>query len=130
MLFRSLQAEFNEASLLRTTQNIALGLTGIVDDRRGEISLNQTDRAEIDQAIDSLWKSTNAAVPDSANDIAPASSHQAFSSGPLAPELESMYDRLDELLEYRATEHPSVTFGSASVVHIASRTSFAIDPAC
>lgn len=120
-----LQAEFNKPSLMRSAQNISLALTGIVDGKRSSVSINRDTHDEIDVAVEELWQSTQGSVADEAYDIAPMAPGQTFSSGPLAADLELMYERLDEFLAYTAATHPSVMLGIASVVHSRARQRFA-----
>ena len=67
-----MQAEFNEASMLRTVENRTLELAGIVAGKRATASVNQHTDAEVDAAIETLWQSAMAAQADDANDIAEA----------------------------------------------------------
>ncbi len=112
-----LQAEFNKPSLLRTVHNNSLSLAGIVDGKRGSITLNKQDDNAVKQAINELWDIAQGSIPDKANDISQSQAPQQFKEGPEVPDYEAMYTRLDELLQYTASTYPTITMGSAVVDH-------------
>ncbi len=112
-----LQAEFNEASMLRTTDNQSLSLGGLVAGRRANTTLNQCAPDAIDEAVEQLWASANAAAPDEANAIAPPQTPQTFTCGPQSGDRDAMYARLDEFLAHCAQSHPTIILGMASVTH-------------
>ena len=116
-----LQAELGRPSLFRTVSNAALVLTGIVDGKRANVTLNDLETQEIDQAVDSLWLSAQASVADDANDIAEDQPPQSFTDGVMTPDTDTMYDRLEEFLAYTAKAYPTVTMGVASVSHLRAR---------
>jgi PmbA protein len=119
-----LQAEFNEMSLFRTTQNRQLALTGIVDARRGTVTLNKLDEAALAEGVEELWQVARGGQPDEANDIAPAQPAKTFSSGPASPDYDAMYDRLAELLSYARAEYPLLTVRSAIVEFVTQSAYF------
>ncbi len=112
-----LQAEFNKPSLLRTVHNNSLALAGIVDGKRGNVTLNKQDDDAVEQAIDTLWGIAQGSIADEANDISESQPPQRFKEGPEVPDYEAMYARLDELLQYTASTYPTITIGSAVVDH-------------
>ena len=116
-----LEAESNEMSLFRTTRNRQLELTGIVDGRRGSVTLNKLDEAALSEGIEELWQVSRGAEPDEANDIAPAQPHKLFSRGPDAPDNDAMYDRLAELLSHARQQYPTLTVRTC-VVDFVTRT--------
>ncbi|MCZ6640857.1 MAG: TldD/PmbA family protein [Gammaproteobacteria bacterium] len=112
-----LQAEFNKPSLLRTVHDNSLALAGIVDGKRGSVTLNKQDDRAVEQAIDTLWNIAQGSIADEANDISESQPPQQFKEGPEAPDYEVMYARLDELLQYTSSTYPTITMGSALVDH-------------
>lgn len=112
-----LQADFNQASMLRTTNNLSLSLSGLVQGRRASATINKCAPQDIDEAIEELWASANAAVADDANAIAEQQSPATFETGPQRGDRELMYQRLDEFLGHSASAHPTVILGMASVTH-------------
>ncbi|NKC15726.1 MAG: TldD/PmbA family protein [Gammaproteobacteria bacterium] len=115
-----LQIEFNQPSLLRSAKNTALMLTGVTQDKEGTLSVNRQTAQAIDEAVDALWESALASLPDPANDIAKAQPAQSFTSGEREPDLATMYDRLDEFLVHCGQHYPSVTLGSFNISHVRS----------
>jgi len=101
-----LNVESNKMNLLRTTYNTSLHLTAIIDDKKGAISINKTDRDSIDEAIGQVIELAEASEADSANDIAEKQLPKKFSDGPEEPQLDNMYSRLKEFLQYAEEKYP------------------------
>lgn len=119
-----LQAEYNEMSLFRTTRNKQLELTGIVDGRRGSVTLNKLDEAALSDGIEELWQVSQGAEPDGANDIAPGQPRKSFKRGDDAPDYDAMYDRLAELLSHTHEQYPTLTVRSGVVAFVARTEHF------
>ncbi|MCP5023178.1 MAG: TldD/PmbA family protein [bacterium] len=96
--------------LLRTTENGSLGLTAIVDGKKGSISLNELDSESVTRAVEEVIGLAKISQADEANDIAEGGEAQAFDSGPTEPDLGAMYDRLENLLEYSKENHPRAIY--------------------
>ena len=119
-----IEAETGEMSLFRTTRNRQLQLCGIVDGRRGSVTLNKLDEAALSEGIEELWQVSQGAEPDDANDIAPGQPQKSFSRGPGAPDYDRMYDRLAELLSYAGEHYPTLTVRSGVVAFVARTEHF------
>jgi PmbA protein len=110
-----LQAEFGHTNLLRTTHNTELGLLGIVDDKQGSLVLNNvTDEGLID-AVDNLWAIASGSRADPANDISQAQPRGVFGSGPDAPDLDLMYERVAEVLDHARSRYPTLKMGGTAI---------------
>lgn len=85
VLYHTEKHELNVASgkisLLRTTHDHRLLLTGILDEKKGTLSVNQLDQASLDRAVDEVIAVANASQPDSAYDIAETQPPKAFKIG-------------------------------------------------
>jgi PmbA protein len=110
-----LEAEFGRPSLLRTTHDASVTLVGIVDDKRGTISVNRLSDDVLSEAVESLWEVASGSQPDPANDIAPSQPASTFDAGPAAPDAELMYRRLTELLAHARDAYPTLTVRQSAV---------------
>ena len=92
--------------LLRTTENGSLTLTAILDDKKGSLNLNELDAESVAMAVDEVIGLARNSQADEANDIAEGGEAQTFDAGPTEPDLDAMYDRLENLIEYSKEHHP------------------------
>jgi PmbA protein len=95
-----------EISLFRTTFDTNLSLTAIVDDKKGTISLNKLDEENIDATAKQIIDMAISSKPDEANDIAEMHPAKEFHKEPIKPDLDKMYDRLVEFMDFAKKEHP------------------------
>ncbi len=104
--------EFNidggEISLLRTTEDVSLSMAGITGNREGSVTLNKIDDASITEAAATVMESAMASQPDPANDISPAQPPAKFARGPEEPDMDGMYRRITEFLEYAGKTYPTL----------------------
>jgi PmbA protein len=96
--------EFNVVSgkinFLRTTFDTNLGLTAILNNKKGSIGINKVDKNSIDKAVLEVMEIAKATEADLANDISEKQEAKVFYSGPEKPDLGLMYDRLKSFLKY------------------------------
>lgn len=102
-----LNVEYNEIKLLRNVQEATLYLTGIVDQKRGTMALNKLDSDSIDQAIQEVYGIAKSSMPDPAYDISTDQGHKTYEFGPQAPDLDLIYNRNEEFLDYTRTHFPN-----------------------
>lgn len=119
-----LSAEAGALNLLRTNFDTEIRLTGIADHRRASISINGADEEAMETGIQELLELARGSEPDEAYDIAPGQAPETFSCGPSKPDYDSMYDRIEEILEYARTTYPIVNIRSAGATFNRSRTRF------
>jgi len=110
-----LQAEYGSPALFRTVLDASVTLTGLIDGKRGTVSLNKKEDAAIAEAIDELWQVSIGSLADDANAIAAATGHQSFAFGPESPDHDQMFDCLEGLLRYTTETYPLINLGSAAV---------------
>ncbi|MBN2588009.1 MAG: hypothetical protein JXR55_12015, partial [Candidatus Fermentibacteraceae bacterium] len=103
-----LNLDSGEISLLRTTDDVSLAMTGIVNDSEGSISINKTDRESISDAAARTLEMAVSSEPDAANDISPNQPVREFEKGPEAPDLDLMYERMRGFLEFTREKYPSL----------------------
>ena len=103
-LIEKTKYEFNvnigKIDLLRTTKEVDINLFGIVNNKKGAVSINKTDYESIDNSVEALLKQAKASEPDTAYDIAEKQPAQTFSVGDEDPNFDMMYDRLKSFIEY------------------------------
>jgi PmbA protein len=95
-----------EISLFRTNFDTSLHFVGIVNDKKGIISINKADEESIKDAAIQVMDMANSSNPDTANDISEKQPHKSFSYGPSKPDLDKMYFRLTEFLDYVKMNYP------------------------
>ena len=95
-----------EISLFRTTFDTNLILTAIVDDKKGTISLNKLDKENIDDTAKQVVEMAISSKADEANDIAEKQPAKEFHKEPIKPDLDKMYDRLVEFMDFAKQKHP------------------------
>ena len=123
---QELNAESGEISLLRTTTELTLTLTGIIDDKKGSVSINKTDTASIDSAVESVLEQAESSEPDIANDIAEKQPTRNFQRGPEKADLDLMYDRLKAYLDYSRRTYPKLIQGEV-ILDFVSKASYFVN---
>ena len=112
---KELNVETGEMSLFRTTFDTNIGLSVIVDQKSGSVAINKTDTESIDDAVKKVMDMAQSSQPDDANDISPSQPQQSFSKGDEEPDMDKMYQRLDEFMDYVKTTHPIINMEAAIV---------------
>ncbi|MCK5050161.1 MAG: TldD/PmbA family protein [Candidatus Cloacimonetes bacterium] len=95
-----------EISLFRTTFDTNLSLTAIIDNKQGSISLNKLDKENIDDTAKQVVEMAVSSKPDEANDIAEKQPTKEFYKEPFNPDLDKMYERLVEFMDFAKKKHP------------------------
>ncbi|MDO9577431.1 MAG: hypothetical protein Q7J16_06060 [Candidatus Cloacimonadales bacterium] len=95
-----------EISLFRTTFDTNLYLSGILENKKGTITINKLAESEIDAAADQVLDFARSSKADKANDIAEMQESKEFQSGPIEADLEKMYFRLKEFMEHAEEAYP------------------------
>ncbi len=108
-----LNVDSGEISLLRTTDDTSLILNGILDNKKGTISINKIDRQSIDDAVKKVLDLAESSEADSANDISPMQPPAVFEKGAQAPDLDLMYTRMKDFLKYSSEHYPSLILEQA-----------------
>jgi len=103
-----LNLDNGEISLLRTTIDSNYQLVVIKDHKKGSISLNKTDESSVDQALTSVLDICSNSEPDEAFDIAPIQEKNEFSYGDIEPDLDKMYDLLDQYVKAIKERYPTI----------------------
>ena len=97
----------NELSLLRTTHDTHLSLSGIIEQKKGSLTLNALDKGSIDRAVEELVALANSSQADPAYEIAPPCDPMERSRGPESPDLDRMHQCLMDFLGYCRATYPN-----------------------
>jgi len=103
-----LNLENGRISLLRTTIDHNYSVTVIKDQKQGSISINKTDEQSINEAIDKVVEICANSEVDEAYDIAPYQEPKTFVSGDLEPDLNKMFDLLQDYVDKIKTNYPTI----------------------
>ena len=108
-----LNVERAKIDLLRTTMNVDVHLMAIQDEKKGNMRLNSLEKPAIDQAVTDTLAMAAASQPDPAFDIAEKQEPASFASGSSEPDLDAMYDRVQEFLAIVAARYPTIMLRQA-----------------
>jgi PmbA protein len=111
----------NEPSLLRSTENYNIALVGILDGRKAAATLTDIGDSAIADAAKDLFERVQSAPQDDANAVS-ADQVGHFEQGPVAPDLDLLAEKTNELLDYRASSTPKVMIEEGGATHRLSRT--------
>ncbi len=116
-----LNVDSGSISLMRTTDDVNLSLTGIRDQKRGSTSINKTDDGFIRDSVLELIELVDAGESDPINEIAEAQTAESFSRGPEEPDVDLMYTRMKAFLGYCGTKYPNLILEQAILDHTAKQ---------
>ena len=105
---QELSIEHGKLSLLRTTFNVSINLSVIINDKKGIISFNKTDRETIDRAIKDVMNLAKSSKSDPAYDIAPKLKNHVFSKGDKEADMDALYYKMQEFSDYVKSTYPII----------------------
>ena len=114
---KELNIEAGKMSLFRTTFQNSLSIEAIKDNKQGSVSINKIDRDSIDNAIKLLISNVESSEADESNDISEKQDSEVFNKGLLNPDLNLMYDKLDEFNNYVKDKHKKIILEAAMLDH-------------
>mgnify|MGYP001304565188 CR=1 FL=1 len=112
---KELNVEADRMSLFRTTFNANIGISVIQNQKKGSLSINKTDKESINKAVDDVILMANSSHSDSAHDISPFQPKGEFQKGEKFADMENMYLRLEEFVEYVKDIHPTINLEAAII---------------
>lgn len=115
-----LNIAISEPSLLRSTEDHSVELTGIVGGRKAAVALTDLSEGEVDQAIAGLFERAEMAPVDDANAVS-ANQTANIVHGPQSSDLDLLAKKAQELLDYRASETPKMAIDEGVVAHTLRR---------
>ena len=93
---KELNIESGKISLLRTTFSNSLRLEAIKDKKQSTISINKLDKDSVDIALKKLVLNVESSQTDDSNDISEKQNSEIFNKGTLSPDLNLMYNRVED----------------------------------
>jgi PmbA protein len=121
---KELNVEIGEMTLLRTTFNNNMGISVIKDQKKGSTSINKTDKDSIDTAVALVMAMAEGSQPDEAYDIAEKQPPKSFSKGDESANLDTMYQSLEEFVDYVKSTYPKIQLEAAIMDFNHSRSFF------
>ena len=121
---KELNVEFGEMSLFRTTFDTSMGMSVIVDQKKGSTAINKTDKNSIDAAVELVMQMAKGSQPDEAYDIAENQPAQTFSKGDKTANQDTMYQSLEEFVDYVKSTYPKIQLEAAIMDFNHSKTFF------
>lgn len=103
-----LNVDADQLSLYRTTNNINLQMTGLINKQKGSASANDISEASIKQLAQEVYTTAESNEADNANSIAPAQPHEQQTFGADKPDSTAMIQRLKEFTEYVHKTYPAI----------------------
>ena len=119
---KELNIESGKMSLFRTTFSNSLSLEAIKDYKQSSININKIDKSSIDSAVESLIESVKSSQADDANAISEKQPTEIFKKGQIYPDLNLMYDRVDDFNNYVKSEYKKIILEAVTLDHNSSKT--------
>ena len=119
---KELNIESGKMSLFRTTFSNSISLEAIKDLKQSSISVNKIDKKSVDIAITSLIESVNSSQVDEANAISENQPNETFSKGQLVPDLDLMYDRVEDFNKHVKNDYKKIILEAVTLDHNTSKT--------
>jgi len=119
---KELNIESGKMSLFRTTFSNSLSLEAIKDYKQSSININKIDKNSIDSAVESLIESVKSSQADDANAISEKQPAEMFKKGQIYPDLNLMYDRVDDFNNYVKSEYKKIILEAVTLDHNSSKT--------
>jgi PmbA protein len=111
----------NQPSLLRSTEQRRLALTGLVDGRKASTELTDLSDPGLRRGVALLREAALAAPQDEANALS-GGQRVHIVQGPLVADVDLLARATEQLLEYRARVAPSMMLDEAFVAHTLRET--------
>lgn len=103
-----LNVDGGKFSLMRSTFNTSISMKAIKDGKKGVTSINQATKEAIDEAAAQCISAAQSSVPDEAEQIAPFTAKAEYNTGVFEPELDKLFDRIEEFMSQTAAEYPKI----------------------
>ena len=120
---KELNVDAGEFSLFRTNANHGVSIMAIKDQKKGSLSINKIAKDDIDQSIKTVLKMAESSMQDESYDISEYQEAESFSKGNKEPALNTMYDRMEEFMDYSANTFPTTIIEQA-ILDFSSGTSY------
>lgn len=105
---QELNVDAGEISLFRTTFDVSLTLIAIVNNKKGQCTINKLDNDSIDSAVKQVIDFANSSEADEANEISEYQEAGEFKNGLDSPDKDKMFEMMDEFLKTANKRYPKV----------------------
>ena len=119
---KELNVESGKISLFRTTFSNSLSLEAIKDFKQSSININKIDKNSINSSINTLIENVESSQVDEDNTISKKQSKEVFKKGEIEPDLNLMYDRVDDFNNYVKINHKKIILEAVTLVHNSSKS--------
>jgi len=119
---KELNVESGKISLFRTTFSNSLSLEAIKDFKQSSININKIDKNSINSSINTLIENVESSQVDEDNTISEKQSKEVFKKGEIEPDLNLMYDRVDDFNNYVKINHKKIILEAVTLVHNSSKS--------
>lgn len=116
--------EAGKMSLLRTLTGDEIRLQLIKNNKRATISSNLVEESELKKLANDLAEIAAAGIADEAYSIAPVIQNKKFERGPQVPEIDKLYERVQELVEETQKQFPETKIEQLIVCHTLEKGRF------
>lgn len=116
-----LNLDKGEISLLRTTIDNSFQVTVINNNKKGSITINKTDETSIEEALKTVVEICENSEADEAYDIAPLVENKEFACGDEEPDLDKMYDLLDQYVKDVNEKYPTIKLMDTAISFIITK---------
>ena len=103
-----LNVDGGKFSLMRSTFNTSISMKAIKGGKKGVTSINQATKEAIDEAAAQCIAAAESSVPDEAEQIAPFTAKAEYKTGVFEPDLDKLFDRIEEFMSQTKKEYPKV----------------------
>ncbi|HEY8364783.1 MAG TPA: TldD/PmbA family protein [Haloplasmataceae bacterium] len=110
-----LNLDNGKISLLRTTIDNHFNVTVIKDNKKGSIIINKTDEESVNNALEQVLDICANSEVDEAFDISPYQENKEFVYGDTTPDLDKMYDLLDQYVKTIKSEYPTINLMDTAI---------------
>ncbi|MBN2461462.1 MAG: TldD/PmbA family protein [Candidatus Cloacimonetes bacterium] len=109
-----------ELSLFRTNENASLSLMALAGNKKGSLTINKLGDKDIKDAVEEVVDLAKSSQEDPANDIAPYQEAADFQKGQLDPDLDAMYQRLQDFNQEVRNRFPKIILEEVILDHTRS----------
>ncbi len=103
-----LNVDGGKFSLMRSTFNTSISMKALKGGKKGVMSINQATEEAIDAAAAQCLAAADSSVADSAEQIAPFTAQAEYRTGVFEPDLDRLFDRIEEFLKQTKEEYPKI----------------------
>ena len=103
-----LNVDGGKFSLMRSTFNTSISMKALKGGKKGVMSINQATEEAIDAAAAQCLAAADSSVADSAEQIAPFTAQAEYRTGVFEPDLDKLFDRIEEFLKQTKEEYPKI----------------------